>query len=270
MNENNKHYSVLDFEAKILYALQEAGFDLEYPLSPLELAALDHFHTGGLVSSLALKELAKIQAEDRVLDIGAGLAGPARMLAASPGCRVDCIELSPDFCSGAALLNRLTGLEELIEVIEGSVLESPFSDDTFDVAWMQNVGMNIEDKRKLYTEIHRVLKRGGRFAFQEMTAGEEEPTYFPLPWTKDSNGHFLVTAEEMESMLIECGFIVEYFEDVSDSQFTPPTSGSQNSTNQTQLSLSVYVDDLATKGKNAQRSLLEEQICFYRGVFRAI
>jgi len=83
------HYSVNDIEMRILAALRAAGLDPEQRLSPVELGALDHFHTGGFRASLVLKDLAQIRAEDRVLDIGAGLAGPARMLAASPGCQVD-------------------------------------------------------------------------------------------------------------------------------------------------------------------------------------
>ena len=67
---------------------------------PLELGALDHFHTGGLRASRDLMELAQIRAGDRVLDIGAGLAGPARLLASALGCRVDCIEMSSDYCTG--------------------------------------------------------------------------------------------------------------------------------------------------------------------------
>lgn len=73
-------------------------------------------YTGGLQASLVLQELAQIRSEDRVLDIGAGLAGAARMLAASPGCRVVCVELSPDYCAGALLLNQLTGLDDHIDV----------------------------------------------------------------------------------------------------------------------------------------------------------
>ena len=192
------------------------------------------------------------------------------MLADSFGCRVDCIELSPDFCTGAAMLNRLTGLEALVGIHKGSVFESGFPDNSFDVAWMQNVGMNIEDKRKLYSEIRRVLKPGGRFAFQEMTAGDEESSYFPLPWATAPGDHFLISAEEMQQTLNECGFVAEYFEDVSETQFQPPESAPQESVGQVQLSMSVYVDDLVTKGKNAQRSLLDDQVCFYRGVFRAI
>jgi sarcosine/dimethylglycine N-methyltransferase len=262
------HYSVSDIESRILAALREAGLDLEQRLSPVDLGALDHFHTGGFPASLILQELAQISPSDRVLDLGAGLAGPARMLAASPGCRVDCIDLSPDYCAGAALLNRLTGLDHLIDVHEGSALELPFADDTFDVVWMQNVGMNIEDKQKFYAEIHRVLKPNGRFAFQEMTAGDSETSYFPLPWANEACDNFLMTAEDMDSVLGETGFIAEYFEDVSDSQLNPSSSSSSAPTTQVQLSLSVYVDNLATKGGNATRSLQEGQIRFHRGVFR--
>jgi ubiquinone/menaquinone biosynthesis C-methylase UbiE len=83
------------------------------------------------------------------------------LLAATLGCRVDCIELSPDLCAGAELLNRLTGLDDLIEVHRGSAHDLPFPDDSFDAVWMQNVGMNVADKQGLHAEIHRVLKPGG-------------------------------------------------------------------------------------------------------------
>ncbi|MBI1285554.1 MAG: methyltransferase domain-containing protein [Thiobacillus sp.] len=263
-----QHYSAHDIEARILAALRAAGLNPEQRLSPEELGALDHFHTGGFHASRVLQELAQIRADDRVLDIGAGLAGSARMLAASPGCRVDCIDMSPDYCIGAMLLNRLTGLDDRIDVHEASALDLPFPDALFDAVWMQNVGMNIADKRRLYAEVYRVLKPGGRFAFQEMTAGKTPTTYFPLPWATDPGDNFLISADEMRSVLGESGFISEYFEDVSDTQLNPSTSGAPGNVAQAQLSLSVYVDDLAQKGGNAQRSLHEGQIRFFRGVFR--
>jgi hypothetical protein len=42
------------------------------------------------------------------------LGGPARLVAAARGCRVVCVDLSPDYCAGARLLNRLTGLEDRV------------------------------------------------------------------------------------------------------------------------------------------------------------
>jgi SAM-dependent methyltransferase len=260
-------YSARNIEARILAAVRAAGLNPEQRLSPEELGALDHFHTGGLRASLELLELVEIRAEDRVLDIGAGLAGPARLLASTLGCRVDCLELSPDYCAGAVLLNRLTGLEDRIEVHEGSALDMPFPDNSFEAVWMQNVGMNIADKRKLYAEIHRVLKPGGRFAFQELAAGTVATSYFPLPWATEPADSFLVSAEEIRSVLGESGFIAELFEDTSDAHLSS-TSANALPAAPGQLGLAVFVDDLAQKARNARRSLQEGQIRLVRGVFR--
>jgi SAM-dependent methyltransferase len=243
--------------------------DPEQGLTPEALGALDHFHTGGYPSSLRLLELSKIKAGDRVIDIGAGLAGAARMLAASPGCQVDCIELSRDYCVGAELLNRLTGLDDQVNMFEGSALDLAFSDDTFDAAWMQNVGMNIADKRNLYAEVYRVLKPGGCFAFQEMAAGDSAVSYFPLPWATDPGDNLLITIDEMHSIFAEIGFSAEFFEDASDSQLGgAPVSKTPDVAPQPTLSLSAYVDNLEQKAGNAQRSLREGQVRFVRGVFR--
>ena len=264
----NAHYSARDIEARILAAIREAGLNPEQGLTPKELGALDHFHTGGFSASLELLELAQIRAGDRVLDIGAGLAGPARMLASALGCRVDCLEMSPDFCAGSMLLNRLTGLDDRIEVHQGSALDMPFADDSFDVVWMQNVGMNIADKRTLYTEIHRVLKPGGRYAFQEMAAGEAATTYFPLPWATDPADSFLVAEDELRALLAETGFTVELFEDTSDVHLSR-TAAAPAGAAPSPLSLAVFVDNLAQKAGNARRSLEEGRIRLVRGVFRA-
>jgi SAM-dependent methyltransferase len=259
------HYSVSDIQTRILAAIRAAGLNPEQGLAPEDLGPLDHFHTGGLRASRELLEVAQIRSEDRVLDIGAGLAGAARLIAAEVGCRVDCVELSSDFCAGAVLLNRLTGLDDRIDVHEGSALELAFPEDSFDVVWMQNVGMNIADKRKLYEEICRVLRPGGRYAFQEMAAGETPTSYFPLPWATDPADSSLVPIEEMRSILEESGFIDEHFEDTSAAHLGRTTADGAPSP----LTLAVYVDNLAEKAGNARRSLQEGQIRLVRGVFRA-
>jgi len=259
------HYSARDIETRILAAVRAAGLDPEQRLSPEALSAFDHFHTGGLLASRELMELARIRVGERVLDIGAGLAGPARLLGSVVGCRVDCLDLSPDFCAGAELLNRLTGLDDRIEVHKGSALALPFPEDAFDIVWMQNVGMNIADKRKLYGEIYRVLKPGGRYAFQEMAAGETTTSYFPLPWATDPADSCLVSKEEMLAILGESGFTTDVFEDTSEAHLSRTVADAAPSP----LTIAVYVDNLAEKAGNAKRSLQEGQIRLVRGVFRA-
>lgn len=261
------HYSAENIEARILAALRTAGLNPEEQLSPEELGALDHFHTGGLRASNELLELVTIRTEDQVLDIGSGLAGPARMLADTYGCRVACVDMSADFCTGARLLNRLTGLENLVDVHEASALKLPFPDASFNVVWMQNVGMNIEDKPTLYAQIRRVLKPGGRFAFQEMAAGKTPTIYFPLPWASDPADSFLVSVEAMQSLLDRRGFVVEVFEDTSEVHLSR-TSANATPGAAGQLGLDVYVDNLAQKVGNARRSLEEGQVRLVRGVCR--
>lgn len=268
MSTMQAHYSARDIEARILAALRAAGLDPEQRLLPQALAALDHFHTGGLRASRELQDLAQIKAEDRVLDIGAGLGGPARLLAEQYGCRVDCLEMSSDYCSGAALLNRITGMDGRVNVHQGSALDLPFADASFDLVWMQNVGMNIADKRKLYSEIARVLRPGGRYAFQEMAAGGVAAAYYPLPWASNPADNFLVSTQDMQSLLGACGLVCELLEDTSDVHL------SRNSANAApaaagQLGLAVFVDDLAQKAANAKRSLEEGQVRLVRGIFRA-
>ena len=259
-----KHYSAHNIEARLLAAIRAAGLDPEQGFSQDALAALDQFHTGGLNASLELLTMAAIAPDEQVLDIGAGLAGGARLLASRCGCRVTCVELSRDFCDGAALLNRLTGLENRIAIHCGSALELPFADDSFHVAWMQNVGMNIRDKAGLYAEISRVLKPGGRFVFQELAAGETPTSYFPLPWAGAPGDSHLATPAKMTELLEKCGLVADIFEDISEAHLQKPAAPAQPSP----LSLEVYVDGIAQKGDNAARSLQEGQIRFVRGVFR--
>jgi SAM-dependent methyltransferase len=261
------HYAAFDIEARILAGIRAAGLNPEQRLSAEELGALDHFHTGGLRASHELLAITPIEAGDRVIDVGAGLAGSARMLASQIGCRVECIEMSADYCTGARLLNRLTGLEDRIKVHEGSALDLPFIEGSFDVAWMQNVGMNIADKQTLYAEIARVLKPGGLFAFQEMAAGTAATSYFPLPWATEPTDSFLISADEMRSLLGTCGFSTELFEDTSDTHLSR-TSAHANPAAPGQLGLAVFVNNLAEKAANARRSLEEGQVRLVRGVCR--
>jgi len=112
--------------------------------------------------------------------------------------------------------------------------------------------MNIADKRKLYAEIYRVLKPDGRFAFQEMAAGEAATSYFPLPRATDPGDSFLVSAREIHSLLGENGFVAELFEDTSDAHLSRTAADSAPA----QLSLAVFVDNLAQKAGNARLTAL--------------
>lgn len=90
--------------------------------------------------------------------------------------------------------------------MHGSALDVPFTDGTFDRVWTQHATMNIAEKERLYQEIHRVLKPGGRLAMHEMMAGAVQPIRFPVPWARHPSVSFLQPSAEMRELLAEIGF----------------------------------------------------------------
>jgi sarcosine/dimethylglycine N-methyltransferase len=257
-------YGSGDVEARVLAAIEAAGIDPQIGFTAETLGALDHFHTGGRRATLELVELTGVKSGTTVLDLGAGLGGPARLLAESCGCQVTCLELSEPFCRTARLLNRLTGLEDRVDVHQGSALEPPFDDASFDLVWIQNVGMNIADKARLYAELARVLHPGGRVAFQEVAAGSAGDPIFPVPWADESSESFLVAAAAFPELLGAAGFVAEVFEDSSDAELARPPMGAAPGP----LTPAAYIDGFATKSANSRRSLEEGRVRFVRGVFR--
>jgi cyclopropane fatty-acyl-phospholipid synthase-like methyltransferase len=66
---------------------------------------------------MATEELAALlqpKASDHLLDIGCGIGGPARWIAAKYGCRVTGVDLTAEFCEAARELNSLTGLTDRV------------------------------------------------------------------------------------------------------------------------------------------------------------
>ena len=128
-----------------------------------------------------------------VLDVGSGIGGPARFLAATYGCQVTGVDLSEPFVDAARYLTERTGQSGQVSFQTASALELPFDDGRFDVVLLQHVAMNISDRARLYREIRRVLKSGGRFATFDVVLNSGEPHY-PVPWARTPATSFLLTA----------------------------------------------------------------------------
>jgi sarcosine/dimethylglycine N-methyltransferase len=174
-------------------------------LTPQQLAALDQFHTRGLAATAELAALAGITAPTSVLDVGAGIGGPARFLAAAHGCRVTGVDISEAFVTAARYLTERTGQSGQVSFETGSALELPFDDGVFEVALLQHVAMNIADRAGLYREIRRVLKPGGRFATFDVVLDGGEPLY-PVPWARTPATSFLITAAATRAAVEAAGF----------------------------------------------------------------
>lgn len=210
----NAQYGRGDLLDRIKSALTAAGKNIG-DISREDLAPIEEFHIGGREETRNLAAMGNFKDGDHVLDIGAGLGGPARTLAGEYGCIVTGIDLTEEYCATASELSRKVGMESKTKFLVGDALDLQFDDNSFEVVWMQHVGMNIEDKRRLYSGIYRVLKPGGRFLFHEIFLGNSKQLDFPVFWADSPQINHLVTDDDFKKILFDLNFKEGAWIDVS-------------------------------------------------------
>jgi MPBQ/MSBQ methyltransferase len=97
----------------------------------------------------------------RVLDVGCGIGGSARILARDYGLEVLGISISPIQIERARSLTP-PGLSCRFAVMDALALELP--DQSFEAVWSVEASPHMPDKQRYADELLRVLKPGGRLA----------------------------------------------------------------------------------------------------------
>jgi ubiquinone/menaquinone biosynthesis C-methylase UbiE len=207
-----QHYSRNgDWAPRINAVMREHGLD---PSDPDAMAPLEQLHLGGHDATHALADWSGI-AGARVLDVGCGIGGPARMLAHRFGCEVTGIDLTPGYCRDAVVLARQVGLDARTHFACASAHDLPFAEASFPWAWSQHAAMNVPDKRSMYREIARVLAPGGRFVLHDIVAGPGREPHFPVPWATTPDASFLLPARAVHELLDEAGLRERAWEDLT-------------------------------------------------------
>lgn len=209
-----RHYDATGLLPKVKAALSAFG-PQETVLSPKQLAALDQFHTRGLLATADLANEMKLSAGMRVLDLGCGLGGPARYLAATYGVEVTGVDLSESFVEIARYLSERSGLADRTTFLVGDATAPPVEAASCDRVFLQHVAMNIADRAALYRAIRRALRPGGKLGMYDLVAGTGD-LHFPLPWARTQEGSHLLTMDETRDALTAAGFRVEVWRDDGD------------------------------------------------------
>jgi ubiquinone/menaquinone biosynthesis C-methylase UbiE len=109
-----------------------------------------------------------LSSDDRMLDCGAGVGGPAAFAAQESGVAPILSEPEAGACRAA---QRLFGFP-----VVRAASELPFADASFDVAWSLGVLCTVPDQPHLLSELHRVLRPDGRLGLLVFVARS-----LPLP-----------------------------------------------------------------------------------------
>lgn len=201
-------------EGQILDALRRQGKDLKR-LAPEDLYDFDQDHYGGLGAVEALDRRAGIDATSRVLDVCAGVAGPARFMARRWGARVTGIDLNPDRAAGARRLSAAVGLGGLVRVVRGDAQLLPFRAHAFTAVVSQEGLLHVPDKAAALAECRRVLHPGGRIAFSDWIATARLSDGERRRLDEWMAAVTLQSIESYKALLARTGFVAVGAEDLS-------------------------------------------------------
>jgi len=153
-------------EAQILAALRRRGKDVA-SLDPEDLYEWDHDDYGGPEAVETIARRAGVGAGSLVLDVCAGLGGPARFMARRFGCRVTGVDLHGGRCAAGRRLTTMVRLGDRVTLVNADAQSLPFANAVFTAAVSQEGLLHVPDKASALGECRRVLLPGGRIAFSD-------------------------------------------------------------------------------------------------------
>jgi arsenite methyltransferase len=142
--------------------------DLDYPpdlVARVPEAAAESF--AGVANPFALGTLERGEA---VLDIGSGAGSDSLVAAQMVGAEgsVTGLDMTPEMLAKARAAAAEMGATNAT-FVEGEAENLPFEDESFDVVISNGVIDLIPDKDAVYSQIHRVLRPGGRVQIADVT-----------------------------------------------------------------------------------------------------
>ncbi|MFC6879430.1 MULTISPECIES: class I SAM-dependent methyltransferase [Actinomadura] len=146
-----------------------------------------------------LAEACELRAGSVLLDVGAGVGGPAAWAAERFGVRPVLLEPMPAACRAAA---RLFGLP----VVSADGARIPLRPGSVDAAWCLGVLDTVRDKAAVLREIHRVLRPGASLGLLVVVARDPDVPAAP-------EGNSFPTPRRLAELLDGAGFdLVERIE----------------------------------------------------------
>ncbi len=201
-------------------------------------------------------KLLTMNSEMSAIVVGAGLGGPARVLAEEFGVWITGYELSENLAERGMKMSTDMGLasKAIIRHIDPEKAE-PF-DRRFDRAFSKEALYNFPDKPKILKDTFDTLKDGALFLITDYTLTDVSAIENPdvQKWlSQEATRPFPVTAAYMQKTLEDIGFVIRVNEDIS-KEYIDLIEGSWSKA-------ATVAEHLAAKGEEgvkAIKTLMEE------------
>lgn len=140
--------------------LAALGIGLDAALRVDQLTPFDQYHYFGTEAVDEALEVLQLQPGSRVLDVGSGIGGPARYIAAKTGAHVTALELQPDLDEVARDLTARCGLSSRVAHVCGNILDGAAAEN-YDAVISFLCFLHIPERPKLFAACRAALKPGG-------------------------------------------------------------------------------------------------------------
>ncbi|MGW2439464.1 SAM-dependent methyltransferase [Streptomyces goshikiensis] len=166
----------------------------------------DRWHLGAREYVVELGLLAGVKPGSRVLDIGCGLCGPARVLVDRFQATVTAISNSKSHVATSLMLNeKHSPHHRNISVSYVKGLET-WPEGHVDVAWSLNMLYQVPDHQELYGRVSDLLSPGGRFLVDDWMATDLMTEDDLRAFSHHFQYRKLARVSRIESELVSTGF----------------------------------------------------------------
>ena len=178
----------------------------------------DQNHIGGVRFVRQLAKRAGVDTHHRILDLGSGLGGSARVLAHLYRCRVHGIDFCEERCAEARNLTHLVSLEGRVSFQSGDFMTMGVERSYYDLIWGQGAWSHVGDKSRFIKRWSAALKTGGRLAFEDLYLKHppEDPTTLEqLKDLEDAWKVYIVPLGEWQQA-VSAAYTLELIEDLTE------------------------------------------------------
>jgi cyclopropane fatty-acyl-phospholipid synthase-like methyltransferase len=179
-----------------------------------QLTPFDQYHYFGTDAVDEALDILQLQPGARVLDIGSGIGGPARYIAAKTGAQVTALELQSDLNEVARDLTARCGLSSRVDHVCGDILSGGMAQD-YDAIISFLCFLHIPDREKLFAACRAALKPDGVMFIEDygrprdLSDEEKEALMVKVQCPA------IPTPRQYENQLVESGFEQVDMDDVT-------------------------------------------------------